>query len=213
MFLMFCESDAKSYGCDIFLCTCVMCYCVITASAYTFAGPLSLKQNGVYTLVITSGCADCPLRTLPTLIADLSYFSFHCSTTSGFVRIVQQQNGSICDRVIHPFSCDCGAMASSAVSSMKNMRDAAGNHAETFAGAYIYYGDAASFHEWHFALDFTLLVKLVMNTSKRCPKSVMDCVVTHSARHKKLASIICEMTEDRVVSTRRFVKSGEWFSL
>ena len=29
-------------------------------------------------------------------------------------------------------------------------RDAAGNHAETRSGAHIYYGDAASFHEWEF---------------------------------------------------------------
>ena len=40
----------------------------------------------------------------------------------------------------------CGAMASSAVSSVLYLRDAAGNHAETRSGAYIYYGDAASFH-------------------------------------------------------------------
>ena len=33
--------------------------------------------------------------------------------------------------------------------------------------------------------------KLVINLSKRCEKSVMDCAVTHSSRHKKLASIIC----------------------
>ena len=39
-------------------------------------------------------------------------------------------------------------MASSAVSSVLYLRDAAGNHAETRTGAYIYYGDAASFHEW-----------------------------------------------------------------
>ena len=43
-----------------------------------------------------------------------------------------------------------GAMASSAVSSVLYLRDAAGNHAETRSGAYIYYGDAASFHEWEF---------------------------------------------------------------
>ena len=30
------------------------------------------------------------------------------------------------------------------------MRDAAGNHAETRTGAKIYFGDAASFHEWEF---------------------------------------------------------------
>ena len=41
-------------------------------------------------------------------------------------------------------------MASSAVSSVLYLRDAAGNHAETRTGAYIYFGDAASFHEWQF---------------------------------------------------------------
>ena len=38
--------------------TCVICYSVSTALAYTSAGPLSLKQNGVFTLVITSGYTD-----------------------------------------------------------------------------------------------------------------------------------------------------------
>ena len=41
-------------------------------------------------------------------------------------------------------------MASSAVSSVLYLRDAAGNHAETRSGANIYDGDAASFHEWEF---------------------------------------------------------------
>ena len=41
-------------------------------------------------------------------------------------------------------------MASSAVSSALYLRDAAGNHAETRSGAYIYHGDAASFYEWEF---------------------------------------------------------------
>ena len=40
-------------------------------------------------------------------------------------------------------------MASRAVSSVLS-RCAAGNHAETLSGADIYYGDAASFHEWEF---------------------------------------------------------------
>ena len=39
-------------------------------------------------------------------------------------------------------------MASSAVSSVLYLRDAAGNHAETCTGAHTCYGDAASFHEW-----------------------------------------------------------------
>ena len=41
-------------------------------------------------------------------------------------------------------------MASSEVSSVLYLRDAAGSHAETRTGAYICYGDAAIFHEWEF---------------------------------------------------------------
>ena len=41
-------------------------------------------------------------------------------------------------------------MASSAVSSVWYLRDAAGKHAETHLGAYIYYGDATRFHDWEF---------------------------------------------------------------
>ena len=52
--------------------------------------------------------------------------------------------------MIHIFSFNCGAMASPAVSSVLYLRDAAGNHAETRAGAYVYCGDAASVHEWEF---------------------------------------------------------------
>ena len=41
-------------------------------------------------------------------------------------------------------------MAPSGVSSVLNLRDALGNHAETRSGAYNFYGDAASFHKWVF---------------------------------------------------------------
>ena len=42
--------------CDIFhFCSGVMCCHVSTALAYTFAGPLGLKQNGVFTYQTTSG--------------------------------------------------------------------------------------------------------------------------------------------------------------
>ena len=45
--------------CDMFTCALVSCfYCAISASACTSAGPFSLKQNGVFTYVITSGCTD-----------------------------------------------------------------------------------------------------------------------------------------------------------
>ena len=77
-------------------------------------------------------------------------------------------------------------MASSAVSSVLYLRDAARNHAETPTGANIYCGDAGKFR-----LDYVSPGKLVINVSKRCQKSVTDCTVTHSSRHKKLASIIC----------------------
>ena len=55
-----------------------------------------------------------------------------------------------CNRVIHFPLIRSGAMASSAVSSVLYLRDAAGNDAETRTGARIYYGDAASVHEWEF---------------------------------------------------------------
>ena len=37
----------------------------------------------------------------------------------------------------------------------------------------------------NFAIDYELLVNLVINTSKQCPKSVMDCVVKHSSRRTR----------------------------
>ena len=40
-----CESDAKSYERDIFLYTCIMCYCDISASAYTSADTDEAKKT------------------------------------------------------------------------------------------------------------------------------------------------------------------------
>ena len=82
-------------------------------------------------------------------------------------------------------------MASSAVSSVFFLRDAAGIHAETRTSAYFYYGDAAKFPRNGISVqNYALLEKLVINTSKQCQRSAMDCVATHSLRHKKLASIV-----------------------
>ena len=39
----------------------------------------------------------------------------------------------------------------------------------------------------NFALDYALLVNLVINTTQLCQMSAMDCVVMHSSQHKKLA--------------------------
>ena len=50
-------------------------------------------------------------------------------------------------------------MASSAVSSVLQLCDAAGNHADTRTGAYIYYGDAACFHEWEIRIPLRIAGK------------------------------------------------------
>ena len=77
-------------------------------------------------------------------------------------RIVQQLNALACFQAVaggtekiylrpsDQFCFFCGAMASSAVSSVLYQNDIAGNYAETCTGAYIFFGDAASFHEWEF---------------------------------------------------------------
>ena len=84
-----------------------------------------------------------------------------------FFRQRQEEKRSTCDGVINVFSFVYGAMASSAVSLVLYLRDAAGNHAETRTGAHIYYGDAASFHEWEFRTRLrAMLVKLVIDTLK-----------------------------------------------
>ena len=96
-------------------------------------------------------------------------------------------------------------MASSVVSSVLYLRDAAGNHAETRSGAYIYCGDAASFHEW----EFRTRLRIAGATGEQYIEamstvSVTDYVVIHLLPHKKLASITFAKLsmEDRVVSTR-----------
>ena len=64
----------------------------------------------------------------------------------------------------------------------------------------------------NFALDFALLVKIVISTSKRCPESAADYVAMQSLQHKKMASITCAklLTEDHVVLRRCFNICEEW---
>ena len=100
----------------------------------------------------------CTLRTQSTVVAEqviapvIDPRPAACThrTLAEHACLCQAVTGSTCDRVIHLSSFKCGAMASSAVSSVLYLRDAVGNHAETRVGAYIYCGDAASFHEWEF---------------------------------------------------------------
>ena len=52
-----------------------LCYHCICAH---FRSALESQAKTVFcTLAITSGCTDCPLRTLLTLVTELSYCSFH----------------------------------------------------------------------------------------------------------------------------------------
>ena len=84
---------------------------------------------------------------------------------------------------------------------MLYLRGAAGNHAATRSGAFIYYGDAASFHEWEFRTRLRIAGKTGDQYIEAMSK---DCDGLHSSRHKKLASITCAKLsmKDRVVSTR-----------
>ena len=92
-----CESDAKSYRCDIFhQCTSVICYSVNIARAYTSAGPLSLKQNGVFHMSYHIGlhqsahCALIPLaatfRSAVGLIGYTVLHRFDCQYAAEAVR-------------------------------------------------------------------------------------------------------------------------------
>ena len=137
----------KDQRSDIFTCTLVSC--VIVSSLH-----LRTLPQGPWHRVT-------PIRTLPTqhIGSGAGYCSFRWSTTrsscaphsSGRRLLVsgidRRRRDLLCSLVINLFSIDCGAMASSAVSSVLYLRDAAGNHVETRTGAYIYHWDAASFHE------------------------------------------------------------------
>ena len=75
------------------------------------------------------------------------------------IRQLRTQPTLVAEQVI---ALHCGAMASSAVSSVLYLRDAAGNHAETRTGACVDYGDASSFHEWEFLTRLRIACKLVI---------------------------------------------------
>ena len=60
------ESDAKSYGCDIFhLYTCVMCYCHLCICVH-FRRALESQAKRCLHILTTSGCTDSPLREFTT---------------------------------------------------------------------------------------------------------------------------------------------------
>ena len=87
---------------------------------------------------------------------------------------------------------------SSAVSSVLYLRDAAGNHAETLAGVHIYYGDAASFHEWEFRTRLRIAGKSGDQSIEAMSKSVMDCVVTQFVAAQEVGfDSSCEIVDGR----------------
>ena len=104
-----------------------------------------------------------------------------------------------CDRVIHVLLILCGAMESS--------YDICTTKLDIMLRRILVQRLAIETQQvstsGNSALDNVSLGKLVINISTRCQKSVTDCAVMHSSRHKKLASIICVKlsTEDHVVLT------------
>ena len=78
--------------------TCVTCFFVILASAYTYAGPLSLQQNGVYTVVITSGCVDLHNAHAPHTVSGAELWLLSLIHEQLLVRIVQQHNALACSK-------------------------------------------------------------------------------------------------------------------
>ena len=86
-------------------------------------------------------------------------------------------------------------MASSAVSSVLYLRDVAGTHAETRTGAYIYYGDAASFLEWEFRTGLRVAGKTgdqyIEAMSKVCDGLRADaCVAAREVGFDNLREIV-----------------------
>ena len=108
-----------------------ICYCVNIARAYTSAGPLSPKQNGVFTSVshwVT------PIRTLctqPTLVGEQAAVHFvdpratACTCCGAETRACLIRAVDLRPRGPFP-SILSGAMASSVVSSVLYLRGAAG---------------------------------------------------------------------------------------
>ena len=202
---------------DIFICALVSCVAVSSLHLRTLPqGPRVSSKTVFFTFVITSGRTDCPLRTQPTLIAELSYCSFRQSTirsscaphsrgkrlpVSGSDRrkniFLRPSGPSLFNFIVVPwqplqflqyFTCMMllGIMLKRVQADMSSMETQQvsmnGNSAHGYA----------------------LLVNPVINTSNRCPRSVTDCVATHSSRHTTLASTICAKlsTEDHVLLTR-----------
>ena len=104
-------------------------------------------------------------------------------------------------------------MASSAVSSVLYLRDAAGNHADRVQAHTSTMEAQQVSMNGNSALDYALKVNLVIKTLKRCLKTVMDCVATLLSRHK--IDNLCEIIDgrpcgiDTVISRMR----GMFFSL
>ena len=79
-----------------------MFYCVIFASAYISAGSSSLKQNGVFTLVITSGYTDLRTAHSTHIGCEAGYCSFFVdSRVTGNTRRTAEEASLPAFRVIH----------------------------------------------------------------------------------------------------------------
>ena len=89
-------------------------------------------------------------------------------------------------------------MASSAIRSILCSRDVAENHGEKRIGAYIYYGDAASFHSWEFRTRLRIAGKTgdqyIEAMSKVCDGLRGDAVI---AAQEAGFDNLCEIVDGR----------------
>ena len=159
VFLISCESDSKSYGCDIFTCALVSSVTVPAPHLRTLPQGARVSSKTVFSHLSSHRVAPIStLRTHSTLVAEQVADHFvnprpaarahrKAAEDACLFQAATGERTSTCVQVNNFFSFVCGAKASSAVSSVFFSSDAAGNHAESRASAHIYYGDAASFHE------------------------------------------------------------------
>ena len=179
-----------------------MCYCVISASEFTSAGPLSLKQNDVFTFVSShrvAPIAHCGLnphwtsRLLPIFVdprvaactrwtAEERACQFPAVTGQEEIYL-RPSDPSLFNFIVAPWHPLQFLQYKACVMLLGIMLKRVQAHISTMETQQVSINGNS-------AHDYALLVKLVINTLRRCQKSVTDRVATHSSRHKKLASII-----------------------
>ena len=99
---------------------------------------------------------------------------------------------------------------------MLYLRGAVGKHAETHSGAYIYYGDAARFHEWEFRTRLRSAGKTVDQNVEAVSKVVdeLRCDAFVAAQEVGFDNL-CEIVDGRPRGIDTLIQKYAWngFSL